>query len=413
MSREMSRETLVEMTRNLVAHGAAGTMEYADDVVRIPARSYTDPDLFELEKQRIFRRLPLMVAPSCELPNPGDYKAMDICGVPLLLSRQKDGSVGAFLNMCTHRGNPLASGTGNASRFTCGYHGWTFKADGALLGVASPQDFGRVDKAALCLKRFPVYESAGLIWVILDPASRLSIADYLCGYDGLLAAFGFESWTLFSQRTLAGPNWKTAYDGYLDFYHLPVLHANTFGADFYNRANYFAFGPHQRLSTPSKFAIKVQGEDDQQLDLEAMSDAELPEEVLVQGVWTIFPHISIASFYGGGQRGAMISQLFPGETVGESYTTQYYVMENQPETPEQVEAAQDQFNFLEVVVRDEDYATGKRQHQALQSGLLDEVLFGRNEKGGQVFHQWVERLTHASDEELIAIFAAEQRQAAE
>ncbi|MFN7158162.1 MAG: SRPBCC family protein, partial [Erythrobacter cryptus] len=176
---------------------------------------------------------------------------------------------------------------------------------------------------------------------------------------------------------------------------------------------YFAFGPHQRLSTPSKFAIKVQGEDDQQLDLEAMSDDQLPQEVLVQGVWTIFPHISIASFYGGGQRGAMISQLFPGETVGESYTTQYYVMERQPETPEQVQAAHDQFNFLEVVVRDEDYATGKRQHQALQSGLLDEVLFGRNEKGGQVFHQWVERLTHASDEELIAIFAAEQRQAAE
>lgn len=413
MSREMSRETLVEMTRNLVAHGAAGTMEYADEVVRIPARSYTDPELFELEKQRIFRRLPLMVAPSCELPDPGDYKAMDICGVPLLLARQKDGSVGAFLNMCTHRGNPLASGTGNASRFTCGYHGWTFKADGALLGIASPQDFGRVDKAALCLKRFPVHESAGLIWVILDPASRLNIADYLCGYDGLLEAFGFAKWTLFSQRTLAGPNWKTAYDGYLDFYHLPVLHANTFGADFYNRANYFAFGPHQRLSTPSKFAIKVQGEDDQQLDLEAMSDDQLPQEVLVQGVWTIFPHISIASFYGGGQRGAMISQLFPGETVGESHTTQYYVMERQPETPEQVQAAHDQFNFLEVVVRDEDYATGKRQHQALQSGLLDEVLFGRNEKGGQVFHQWVERLTHASDEELIAIFAAEQRQAAE
>ena len=104
----MSREELVAMTRNLVAHGAADTMEYADEIVRIPASAYTDPELFELEKQRIFRRLPLMVAPSCELPNPGDFKAMDICGVPLLLSRQKDGSMGAFLNMCTHRGNPVA-----------------------------------------------------------------------------------------------------------------------------------------------------------------------------------------------------------------------------------------------------------------------------------------------------------------
>ena len=407
----MSREQLVAMTRSLVAHGEADTMELADEVVRVPASSYTDPDRFEAEKRAIFRRLPLMVAPSCELPEPGDYKAMDICGVPLLLSRQKDGQIAAFLNMCTHRGNPLAEGTGNASRFTCGYHGWTFRQDGDLLGVASPKDFGAIDKAAHCLKRFPVLERAGLIWVTLDPKSELAIEDYLCGYDALLEAFGFDGWTLFAKRTLAGPNWKTAYDGYLDFYHLPVLHKDTFGADFFNRANYFAWGPHQRLSSPSKFAQRT-GSDDQ-IDLTQMSDEEIPQDALVQGVWTIFPHISIASFYGGGQRGALISQLFPGEEVGTSWTTQFYVMENQPDTDEQVKSAHEQFDFLEVVVRDEDYATGKRQHEALQSGLMDHVLFGRNERGGQVFHQWVDKLVEASDEDLRGIFAGEQREAAE
>ena len=407
----MSREQLVAMTRSLVAHGEADTMELADEVVRVPASSYTDPDRFEAEKRAIFRRLPLMVAPSCELPEPGDYKAMDICGVPLLLSRQKDGQIAAFLNMCTHRGNPLAEGTGNASRFTCGYHGWTFRQDGDLLGVASPKDFGAIDKAAHCLKRFPVLERAGLIWVTLDPKSELAIEDYLCGYDALLEAFGFDGWTLFAKRTLAGPNWKTAYDGYLDFYHLPVLHKDTFGADFFNRANYFAWGPHQRLSSPSKFAQRT-GSDDQ-IDLTQMSDEEIPQDALVQGVWTIFPHISIASFYGGGQRGALISQLFPGEEVGTSWTTQFYVMENQPDTDEQVKSAHEQFDFLEVVVRDEDYATGKRQHEALQSGLMDHVLFGRNERGGQVFHQWVDKLVEASDEDLRGIFAGEHREAAE
>jgi len=407
----MSREQLVAMTRSLVAHGEADTMELTDEVVRVPASAYTDPEQFEQEKRNIFRRLPLMVAPSCELPEPGDYKAMDICGVPLLLSRQKDGKVAAFLNMCSHRGNPLASGTGNASRFTCGYHGWTFKQDGDLLGVASPKDFGAIDKAAHCLKTFPVLERAGLIWVTLDPKSTLSIEDYLCGYDAMLEAFGFKDWTLFAKRTLAGPNWKTAYDGYLDFYHLPVLHKDTFGADFFNRANYFAWGPHQRLSSPSKFAQRT-GSDDQ-IDLTQIADEDLPQDALVQGVWTIFPHISIASFYGGGQRGALISQLFPGDDVGTSWTTQYYVMENQPETEEQVKSAHEQFDFLEIVVRDEDYATGKRQHEALQSGLMDHVLFGRNERGGQVFHQWVDKLVNASDEDLRGIFAGEQREAAE
>jgi hypothetical protein len=130
-------------------------------------------------------------------------------------------------------------------------------------------------------------------------------------------------------------------------------------------------------------------------------------------VWTIFPHISIASFYGGGQRGAMISQLFPGDTVGESATTQFYVMENQPETEEDIKSAHEQFDFLEIVVRDEDYATGKRQHEALQSGLMKDVLFGKNEGGGQVFHGWVEKLLGASDDDLLEMFAPQQAEAAE
>jgi len=304
----------------------------------------------------------------------------------------------------------VAQGSGKASRFTCGYHGWTFKNDGDLLAIASPKDFGTVDKAAFCLKKFPTLERAGLIWATLDPDSTLDIEAYLCGYDSLLEHFGFDGWHLFDQRTIPGPNWKTAYDGYLDFYHLPVLHKDTFGADFFNRANYFSWGPHQRLSSPSKFVQKTGS--DEQVDLTQMDEKDWPIDALLQGVWTIFPHISIASFYGGGGRGAMISQLFPGKTVGESFTTQFYVMEHAPTDDAVRQGAREQFDFLETVVAEEDYKTGKRQHEALQSGLVDKVWFGRNEGGGQAFHRWVDRLTEADDTELERIFAP-QLQAAE
>ena len=408
----MPDNQLFEMTRSLIVHGRANTMELADEVVRIPASTYTDPALFELEKKKIFKRLPLMLALSCELREPGSFKAMTVVGVPVLLTRKKDGSVGAFVNMCSHRGNPLVEGRGTATRFVCGYHGWTYRNDGDLLGVASPGDFGPIDKAEHCLTRFPVLESAGLIWVILDPASQLDIADFLCGYDALLAHFGFADWHLFDSRQLAGPNWKTAYDGYLDFYHLPVLHAQTFGADFFNRANYFAWGPHQRLSSPSVTAQKTGSSE--VVDLSTMPEQDWPIDALLQGVWTIFPHISIASFYGGGGRGALISQLLPGESVGESITTQFYVMEFAPTDDAVRQGAREQFDFLKVVVQDEDYSTGKRQHEALQSGMMEHVLFGRNERGGQVFHQWAARLVDASDAELVEIFApAQVAQAAE
>jgi len=402
----MSRQQLIEMTRSLIDHAHAGTIDQAEAVMQVPVSAYTDPDLFELEKKRIFRRLPLMLAPSCELPEPGSYKAMTVVGVPVLLSRQKDGSVAAFLNMCTHRGNPLASGEGKATRFVCGYHGWTFRNDGALLGVASADDFGAIDKAAHCLKRFPVLERAGLIWAILDPASTLSIEDYLCGYDDMLVNFGFADWHVFAKRTLAGPNWKTAYDGYLDFYHLPVLHANTFGSDFFNRANFFAWGPHQRLTNPSAQYAKLGS--DITIQLDELPEDEWPVDALMAGVWTIFPHISIASFYGGNARAVLISQLFPGDGVGDSVTTQYYLMEREPSDPETIVGAHQQFDFLKTVVQDEDYSTGKRQHDALMSGMTSHVLFGRNEGGGQAFHRWAERLVAASDEELKGIFARER-----
>ena len=126
------------------------------------------------------------------------------------------------------------------------------------------------------------------------------------------------------------------------------------------------------------------------------------------GVWTIFPHISIASFYGGNARAVLISQLFPGDSVGESVTNQYYLMEREPTDAATIEGAHQQFDFLKTVVEGEDYATGKRQHEALMSGLTDHVLFGRNEGGGQAFHGWAERLVAASDDELKRIFADER-----
>ena len=62
-------------------------MALGDDVFRVPASDYFDEGRFRLEVERIFHRLPLLLAPSAELPNPGDYKAMTVCGTPVLLVR--------------------------------------------------------------------------------------------------------------------------------------------------------------------------------------------------------------------------------------------------------------------------------------------------------------------------------------
>lgn len=396
----MSKSELIQMTQEFLDHASNNTMELADDVLAIPASEYTDVDRYEREVNLIYKRLPLMLAPSAEISEPGNFKAMDVVGVPVLLARQKNGEIKAFLNACTHRGNPVAQGTGTAARFTCQYHGWSFKTNGDLLGVASPQDFGAIDKATLCLKQFPVLERAGLIWVILDPASQLNIEDFLCGYDEMLAHFGLESWHLFGTKRVDGPNWKMAFDGYLDLYHLPVLHAKVFGK-MSNRTHYFEWGPHQRVTQPTSMRLDP-GKG--MIDLLKMEPDEWPMTSLMDGVWTIFPNVSVATFYGGGVSGVFISVLVPGATVKESVTHQFYLMQSEPADEKSREDAQRRFDGLEVVVREEDYATCKRQHSGLRSNLIDQVYFGRNEGGNQRFHAWVNRILEANDQQLQEMF---------
>ena len=395
MNKVLDRSELAAMARAGMEHAKARTIAKAPGVMKMPSKAYYDPAIFESEVSQIFKRVPLLLAVTAEIRNPGDYKTLTAAGVPVLLTRGTDGEVRAFVNSCSHRGTAVATEPhGNSRRFVCPYHGWTFSQKGELMGVASAEDFGQIDKSCYGLVQLQVTERAGLIWGILDPKSTLSFDSFLAGYDDILAHFGFENWHFFSSRVLEGPNWKIAYDGYLDFYHLPVLHKNTFGEAMSNQANYYAWGPHQRVQAPDR----------ESEILLSTPEAEWPIEALLNGVWTIFPHVSIASFQGGG-RSVMISQLLPGETVGQSFTTQMYLMEKAPDE-KQAQEATDQFEFLKFVVKEEDYVTGLRQQVALKNGGRDHVLFGENEGGAQAFHKWVERIVHTEDDQLEALFAA-------
>ena len=395
MNKILDTSELAAMIRSGAAHAKAHTIEKAQGVLKLPALRYYDPEIFETEVKQIFKRVPLLLAATAEMPNPGDFKTLEAVGVPVLITRGQDGAVRAFVNSCSHRGTAVATEPkGNARRFVCPYHGWTFTQKGELMGVASADDFGAIDKSCYGLVPLPVTERAGLIWVIVNPGSKLSFDAFLAGYDKLLAHFGFETWNHVSSQVIPGPNWKIAYDGYLDFYHLPVLHKNTFGEQMCNQALYYAWGPHQRVQAPTADLA----------ELGARPEAEWSVEAMLTGVWTIFPHVSIASFQRGG-RSVMISQLLPGATVGESFTTQIFLT---PVTPTEADAAElkEQFRFLDHVVRDEDYATGLLQQVALKNGGRDHVLFGENEGGAQRFHTWVDRLIAAGDDELEALFAA-------
>ena len=368
-----NRRQFIEMAKVNIGHVEAGnTPGQVDDVMRIPVENYLDPVRWEREVA-LFKRLPLMLALGGELRGAHAYKAMTVMDVPVLIVRGADGEVRAFVNSCSHRGAVIVDdGIGTARRFACPYHNWIYDSLGDLVGVTDREFFGTVDVDTLGLTALPVAERAGLIFVVLTPGAPMDIDAHLHGYDKVLDFFGFSDWHLISSRPLAGPNWKIAYDGYLDFYHLPFLHRKTFGTEISNKPIYDAWGPHQRMMSPDPGLLRLRD----------VPEDEWPMDAMCGGVWTIFPHISFA----GGNGGGLISQLFPGKEPGSSVTIQNYFTSTEPSDDERV-GALGKADFLEAVVRDEDYFTGLRLQRALATGAKKDVLFGRNEGGGQAFHR--------------------------
>ena len=115
----MSRkEEYNKIAEKVVGHVENGTTDQAPDILKVPTSDYTSHDRWSVEMKNIFQTLPLMLSLSIEMPNPGDYKAMEVTGIPVLITRDKNNKVNAFRNVCTHRGAIIAQeGIGNRSRY--------------------------------------------------------------------------------------------------------------------------------------------------------------------------------------------------------------------------------------------------------------------------------------------------------
>ena len=390
----MSREKLVAMAERTIAHNKAGTVHLTESITTIPASNYFDPERWQREVDMIFKRVPLLLAMTAEIKEINTYKAIDVVGMPVLISRGADGVARAFVNMCSHRGAQLVDpGVGTARRFACPYHNWTYNQEGDLVGVFKQDDFGQLDTSCLGLTQLPIAERAGLIWVTLSPDSTLDFDAFFAGYDEMLEFCDFASMNHFGTRILAGPNWKISFDGYVDFYHLPILHKNTFGPDMSPDALFHRVGPHQRVTGPRGNWAKLEGR----------PTSEWPDSVLTGGVWSVFPHGSIAGFEIEGHKIYQVARVFPGATADESVTYLDFIS-TAPKTDEFIAAANKQIAFLENVVRDEDYATGLKIQRTVKTGAKKDLIFGRNEGGAQYVHGWLDALLVTADEDLNELF---------
>jgi choline monooxygenase len=191
----------------------------------IPWSWYVDPAVLQVEQERIFRRFWQYVGRTEEIPEPGSYHTTRAGNVPVLLVRDREGVLRAFVNVCRHRGSIVCKGSGKRETLQCPYHAWTYGLDGRLVAAPRADREGGLDED-LGLVPLQLETWGPFVFVNADPYAP-PLADFLEDVPDQIAEAGVEVDSLrFVSRgeTEYEANWKICAENYLECYHCPVAH---------------------------------------------------------------------------------------------------------------------------------------------------------------------------------------------
>ena len=365
----------------------------------MPTTSYVCPEMAAREWEAFFKNHPQLIGLAGDLPEPGSYLTMNDFGIPILATRDKSGVFHAFLNACRHRSVQVASeARGKKTVFMCPFHAWSYANTGDLINIPDEDHFGAIDKSCNGLIELPAVERDGLLWVHPSVDGELDVDDLLgAELADELASYGLTNHAFVGEKTIEmNLNWKFANDTFGETYHFGKLHKDTLGRLYHgNNLHLKEFGRHHRFVTANR-------------GIDAMRD--LPEEDwnIAQGTFVLyhlFPNIQFLA----DQHTATLIRIYPDAANPGRSTTRisfYYT----PEAIAAVEAEQaagtkiaDVYDYsgregaiggveasLEVfssTVEKEDYLMGEMQQRAAETGMLKEIIFGRNEPALHHFHR--------------------------
>ncbi len=190
----------------------------------IPPACYADDALLPLEREALFRRGWLAVGLADRWREAGDYSALEIGGVPLIVVRNASGELKAFANSCRHRGSELLGGSGNCRKIRCPFHWWTYDLDGRLKVYPRMETTRDFDPAEFGLVEFALECRDGLAFVCFDE-TPVSIDDWLGNFGRRHAPWRLDDLVATRVREFdVDCNWKTFIEVFNEYYHLPAVH---------------------------------------------------------------------------------------------------------------------------------------------------------------------------------------------
>lgn len=398
----MHRETELSIIRELIRQLDSNVNVDAGVQVVNPTSAYTCPDQARREWDELFRRHPQLIGLSGDLPEPDSYMTVDDFGVPVLGTRDRDGRFRAFLNACRHRGVRLAHDQrGTTRRHTCVFHHWSYDAAGTLVGLPREHDFGAIDRSCHGLVELPAVELHGMLWVHPEPGATLDI-EHLLGHQisDEIAALNLGELVYVGEAVMAKDlNWKLANDTFGETYHFARLHQDTLGRLAHGDAlHYETFGRNHRFC----FATRNIDQMRQRPEAEWAIRDETGANVNV--LYYLFPNIqmnvggsvSLIKIYPDGDNpGASLTRVgfyFTAQQVAEASDgpagrEQVYTLDEDGGRRRPSLAAQ--MEVFSSTIEQEDYLMGETTQKAAESGLLEHLVFGRNEPALHHYHNTI------------------------
>jgi nitrite reductase/ring-hydroxylating ferredoxin subunit/uncharacterized protein YbjQ (UPF0145 family) len=328
-----------------------------------PNAIFTGRERYDLEQAKIFRRFPVPVTLSALL-EPGSVVASDGYGIPLLVSRAKDGVVRAFINACQHKGSKIVEDceVRRQGRLTCPYHAWTYAIDGKLIGIARKEAFENIDKADRGLVELEAREWGGIIYVQLDrntPADWSNLSPQIADD---FEALGIANAHVYGRKTFdLKANWKVVLEPFLEGYHVQRLHAASIGDNFQDAPNIVdMFGPNIRqVSGRIGYVPEMLDE-----------DAEANVHKLVTHAYTVFPNCVIVT----SQYYTSVMILKPRD-VDRTIVEYFMITPEAATTPKAEEVFGRSYELILSVFGGEDFRAAEISQEGLSAGVPEETVY--------------------------------------
>ncbi|MGC6511145.1 MAG: aromatic ring-hydroxylating oxygenase subunit alpha [Parvibaculales bacterium] len=371
----MNRQSVTALNRRLLDAFLKQQSEGAVQERHVPADVFFDPVRFQQEKEALFRNTPQPVAFSAEIPDANSFLAIEVMDVPVVLTRNQEGVLKAFLNACPHRGGKIADGAGRKKLLTCEFHGWSFSPDGDL--IARPQEECFTSpKSELGLTELPVSEDSGIVILGLDLSVRVDPAQ--AGYEPIadeLSLYDLKQYKILDRRTYeVAANWKLINDLSLESYHFDVLHRDSVATVLSGYSVFDTYGQCSRWAFPWLTIER----------LAELDETDWPDQLEGSCTYTLFPGVMVIV----NASGAQMIRAEPGMSPGQTKVS--FVGLAHPDM-DATEARQG-FEFGGKVFVEEDLQAAENCQKGLEASQRD-LIIGTNEPLLQFWHElWASQI---------------------